>query len=401
VKMLIDKLCEKNDSKIVLLVVDGVGGIQGEKGCTELQTAKTPNLDDLAKKSVCGVMDPICKGVTPGSGPSHLALFGYDPVKNNVGRGALAACGINFPLKHGDLCARINFATVDSNGNVIDRRAGRISNEENQRICKKIKENVDTSDLPVEFFMETVSEHRAVVVLRGDNLLGSLEDTDPQKTGVPPLNFKGSADAAPTINVLNKLFEKLTKAISDEKKANMMLFRGFAKFAEFPSFEKRFLLNSAAIASYPMYKGLSRLVGMHVFEGCKTNEDEIKVLEEQFANFDFFYVHVKKTDSYGEDGNFDNKVHIIEEVDALIPRILALNPDVLIVTADHSTPALFKSHSWHPVPVSIYSKNARLDRCSEFNEIEFAEKGGLGRFPSMEMMGLALAHAMRLKKFGA
>ncbi len=397
----IDNLCEVNDSKIVLIVMDGLGGIQGDDGKTELQAANTPNLDKLAKESVCGTMDPIIKGVTPGSGPSHLALFGYDPIKFNIGRGALSATGINFPLKHGDLCARVNFATIDSNGNVIDRRAGRISTEENQRICKKIKENIDLSEFNVEFYIETESEHRAALILRGEGLSDNITDNDPQKTGVPPLEFKGGEGAELTLKIVNKIVSEAKRILSDEPKANMLLLRGFAKYHKLPSFEERFKLKAASIAAYPMYKGLSRLVGMHVFEGCKTLEDEISLLEKEYKNFDFFYVHVKKTDSYGEDGNFNNKVKVIEEMDSLLPRIIDLNPDVIVVTADHSTPSALKGHSWHAVPVCLWSKYARKDRCEVFNEIEFAEKGGLGRFPSVELMGLMLAHALRLKKYGA
>lgn len=397
----IDQLCDRNESKIVLLVMDGLGGIQNEKNQTELESARTPNLDKLAQDSICGVMDPIMKGVTPGSGPSHLALFGYDPIQFNIGRGALSATGINFPLKHGDLCARVNFATIDKEGNVVDRRAGRISTEENQRICKKIREGIELDEFKVEFFLETESEHRAALILRGEGLSDNVNDNDPQKTNVPPIEFEGNKEAELTVKIAKRIISECRKILHDEPKANMMLLRGFAKYHQLPSFEDRFLLRSASIASYPMYKGLSRLVGMHVFEGCKTNEDEIRLLEKEFSNFDFFYVHVKKTDSYGEDGNFANKVKVIEEVDSLLPRIRSLGPDVLVITADHSTPSPLKAHSWHAVPVCLNSKYARKDRCLVFSEVEFAEKGGLGRFPSVELMGLMLAHALRLKKFGA
>ena len=398
---ILDELAVKNDNKIVFLIMDGLGGLRmpGKAG-TELQVAKTPNLDALARESVCGLLDPILPGVTPGSGPAHFGLFGYDPVKYNIGRGVLSAAGVEFDLTDRDLAARVNFCTVDAEGNVIDRRAGRIPTELNQKLCDKILANVKVPE-GYEFFFLPEKEHRAVFILRGDNLDDRIADTDPQQTGVPPLEPKPLVpEAEATARLVKDLVEQIRRILADEHPANMILLRGFAKYRRYPSMMDRFKLKSLAIANYPMYRGIARLLGMELHPVTKDVPTQIDALEARFSEYDFFFVHVKYTDSRGEDGDFDAKVKVIEEVDALIPRIRALDPAVLVVTGDHSTPALMKSHSWHPVPVLINARLARVDLVERFDEISCIA-GGLGRQPSMNLMGLALAHAERLKKFGA
>jgi 2,3-bisphosphoglycerate-independent phosphoglycerate mutase len=398
---LIDGLIVKNETKIVFLVMDGLGGLPDAKtGLTELEAARTPNLDDLAKRSTCGLLDPIGYGITPGSGPAHLALFGYDPIKNNVGRGLLEAAGINFPMTENDLLIRINFATMDERGRIIDRRAGRIDTGTNQKICKKLQKYIHLN-ANVKIFVEPVKEHRALLVIRGKNLRDELEETDPQKPGHKPLPPKALIpEAKATEEILTSFLEKAQDVLSDEKKANMLLLRGYAKYRRFPSMEERFGLNALAIAGYPMYRGIARLLGMAVDESTATLEDEIRTLQQQYANFDFFFLHVKPTDSRGEDGNFTGKVKVIEQVDAVISRILELKPDVLVVTGDHSTPAAMASHSWHPVPVVLSAHTCRPDTVEHFGE-RYCIYGGLGRIPMVHLMGLALAHAGRLEKFGA
>ncbi|HVO67476.1 MAG TPA: 2,3-bisphosphoglycerate-independent phosphoglycerate mutase, partial [Syntrophales bacterium] len=354
----------------------------------------------LAKKSVCGLLDPIGYGITPGSGPAHFALFGYDPVKNNIGRGILEAAGIDYSMTERDLLIRINFATIDKNGIVIDRRAGRIDNDTNKRICKKLQENIrEMSD--VEVIFEPVKEHRALLVLRGDGLCEEIQETDPQKTGLPALPPKAMVqDAEETAIILQRLIDKAKGVLADESKANMMLLRGYSRYRRYPYIGERFGLNALAIASYPMYRGIARLLGMVIGAQPADIKEEIVALRENYANYDFFFVHVKPTDSRGEDGNFDAKVKVIEEVDSLIPLVTELNPDVLVVTGDHSTPAALASHSWHPLPVILYSETCRPDRVEKFGERDCIY-GGLGRMPMVHLMGLALAHAKRLEKFGA
>lgn len=398
---LIGSLIVKSDTKIVFLIMDGLGGLPDAKtGLTELEAARTPNLDDLAKRSTCGLLDPIGYGITPGSGPAHLALFGYDPIKNNVGRGMLEAAGINFPMTEKDLLIRINFATMDKKGLIIDRRAGRIDTKTNQRICRKLHEHIHLGG-GVKFFIEPVKEHRALLVVRGEDLRDELEETDPQKTGLIPLPPKAIIpEAKATEEILTAFLEKSKHILSNEKKVNALLLRGYARYRRFPSMEKRFGLNALAIAVYPMYRGIARLLGMAVDESPTTLEDEIRALERQYAAFDFFFIHVKPTDSRGEDGRFAEKAKVIEQVDALIPRIIELKPDVLVVTGDHSTPAAMASHSWHPVPVVLSAHTCRPDRVERFGERDCVY-GGLGRIPMVHLMSLALAHAKRMGKFGA
>jgi len=397
----IDKLVVKNDTKIIFLIMDGLGGLpMGGRDKTELETAKTPNMDALAKRSICGLLDPVGYGITPGSGPAHFALFGYDPVKNNIGRGILEAAGIDYPMTERDLLIRINFATIDKAGVIIDRRAGRIDNDTNKRICRKLQENIRKIS-NVEVIFEPVREHRALLVLRGDRLCENIQETDPQKTGLSALPPKALVpEAEETAILLQSLIDKARGVLADESKANMMLLRGYSRYRRYPYINERFGLNALAIAGYPMYRGIARLLGMVIGPQPVSIEEEISALRKNYEKYDFFFVHVKPTDSRGEDGNFDAKVKVIEEVDSLIPLVTELNPDVLVVTGDHSTPAALASHSWHPLPVLLYSATCRPDGVERFGERDCI-CGGLGRMPMVYLMGLALAHARRLEKFGA
>jgi 2,3-bisphosphoglycerate-independent phosphoglycerate mutase len=398
---LIDRLATAGTTKIVFLVMDGLGGLPAPGGTeTELEAARTPHLDALARGGVCGLLDPVGYGITPGSGPAHFALFGYDPVRNNIGRGILEGAGIDYPMTEQDLLIRVNFATTDKDGLVTDRRAGRIDNDTNRRVCAKLQGGVRLQS-KVPFFFEPVKEHRALLVLRHESLRDEIEETDPQRTGKPPLPPRATApEAAGTEAVLTELVAEARRVLQDEERANAILLRGYAKYRKFPGLAERFKLNPLAIAAYPMYRGIARLLGMNVHPPTETIAEEFEALRASFDRHDFFFVHVKPTDSRGEDGNFDAKVKVIEEVDALLPRVLELKPDVLVVTGDHSTPATLSGHSWHPVPVLLAAKTCRPDRVERFGERDCIQ-GGLGRLPMVNLMALALAHAGRLEKFGA
>ena len=398
----IDDLVIENDSKIVYLIIDGLGGLPMEgRGGTELQIAKTPHLDALAECSICGLLDPISPGITPGSGPSHFALFGYDPLESNIGRGILEAAGIDFPLTSKDIVARINYATVNNEGIITDRRAGRISSEENHRICAKLEKNINLGS-DMEVLVKPVKEHRAVLVIRSEKLEeGDITDTDPQREGLAPLPPHAlNPQSENTVKYVESFLNQSSKILSDEPEANAVLLRGFAKHRVYRSLQKRFKLKPLAIATYPMYKGIARLLGMKVLDDLVTLDDEIEAFKENYDKYDFFYLHVKQTDSRGEDGDFEAKVKVIEEVDRVIPQITQITPDVLVVTGDHSTPAKLKSHSWHTLPVLINSRFARVDEVKKFDEISCAQ-GGLGRIATIHLMSLSLAHALRLTKFGA
>jgi len=363
----INTLVKSSDSKIVFLVIDGLGGLPSKpSGKTELEAAKTPYLDTLAKEGICGLHQPIGAGITPGSGPSHLAFFGYDPVKYQIGRGVLSALGVDFDLQPQDIAARGNFCTIDETGIVADRRAGRISSEKNRQLCEMLGQ-IKIPD--VEIFVRTVKEHRFLLVLRGQDLSGDISDTDPHGTGKKPLDVKSRyPEARKSINIVNGFIEKAKEILSKQQQANMVLFRGFAKLPQWPSFTDVFGLKAAAIAGYPMYKGLAKLLGMEVLKTDPEIENELQTLKKHWSDFDFFYVHVKATDSAGEDGNFDKKVNVIEQVDAVIPKLRRLEPEVIVVTGDHSTPAAMRFHSWHPVPVVLWSNYCRADSVNEFNE---------------------------------
>lgn len=389
----------KNGSKIVMLVADGLGGLpQTPGGPTELEKANTPNLDALARQGICGGSIPVKPGISPGSGPGHLGLFGYDPLQYLIGRGALEATGIGFELQEGDVAIRCNFCTIDAEGNITDRRAGRIPTEESAPLARKLR---NLSIPGVEVFVEPVKEHRFVVVFRGEGLGGHVADTDPQATGVPPLEPVATApDSEKTVEVAKQFIKQAREMLADEQKANCLTLRGVSAKPNPPSYEQVYGLKAAAIAVYPMYKGLARLVGMDVIGNAQTLGEQMDVLEANWQNYDFFFIHFKYTDSTGEDGDFDAKVKKTEEVDTCVPRIMSLQPDVFICTGDHSTPSMLKSHSWHPVPTLLVAKNCRTDACESFGEKECL-RGGLGQFEAKYLMPLALANAERLGKFGA
>jgi 2,3-bisphosphoglycerate-independent phosphoglycerate mutase len=385
--------------KILLLVMDGLGGLPMEPGGpAELEAAHTPNLDALARDSICGLSQPVGPGITPGSGPGHLALFGYDPLRYEIGRGVLEACGIGFPLQKDDLAARGNFCTVDSEGRIVDRRAGRIPTEKGAELVAMLRQIT----LPgLEIFVEPVREYRFVLVIRGQGLVAELTETDPQQLGVPPLPVETlSPQAEATAALVNKWIARAQKILADQHPANMVLLRGLSKEPGLPQMGDIYGLHPAAIATYPMYRGVAQLVGMDVLPTGDTIEDEIATLRAHWDKYDFFYFHVKKTDSAGEDGDFARKVSIIEHVDQVLPELLALKPAVVIVTGDHSTPALLKSHSWHPVPALLWSPHCRSDEVAQFGE-RACMRGGLGTFPAVNLLPLAMANALRLTKYGA
>jgi len=392
-------LLKKNDKKIVLLVMDGLGGLPKEKGGkTELEAAESPNLDALATESECGLHTPIDFGITPGSAPGHLSLFGYSPIDFPIGRGVVAAMGIGFPLQAGDVAARVNFATIDEKGSITDRRAGRIPTER----CAELCELLASIKIPgIELFIKPVMDYRAVVVFRGKDLSDHVQDTDPQAVGVKPLKPKPiSKKGGKTAHVAAEFIAEAGKRLSDQAPANFVLTRGFAELPHIPSMQELFGLKPVAMPIYPDYKGISRLVGMDVVEGLNDLDHQATALRDQWDQYDFFFLHHKYTDSTGEDGNYDAKVSEIEKFDAFVPRITALKPDVLIVTGDHSTPSVMKSHSHHPVPFLIHADQIRPDGVREFGERACAT-GLWNVIPGRLLIRLALAYADKLAKYGA
>jgi 2,3-bisphosphoglycerate-independent phosphoglycerate mutase len=396
---LIKPLVVANTTKIVMLSLDGLGGLpRPETGKSEMETARIPNLDRLASEGACGLLRHVAPGITPGSGPGHLGLFGYDPLEYLVGRGVLEALGIEFDLRAGDLAARGNFCTIDGAGLITDRRAGRISTE----LCVKLTERLRTIQLPgVELIVEPVKEHRFVLVLRGPGLGGRLSETDPQALGKAPLPVHAlDAESKRAAELVNTFVDRARALLADAAPANMVLLRGFDRLPDLPRFPEVFGMRAAAIAAYPMYRGLAKVVGMDVVKTGATFADEIATLKEHWQSYDFFFVHYKDTDKAGEDGDFDAKVAALERFDALIPDVEALRPDVLVVSGDHATPSILAAHGWQPVPVLVRSAYSGADPVRAFNERACAT-GTLGTMPAQQLMPLVMANALRLTKFGA
>ncbi|MGH2588560.1 MAG: 2,3-bisphosphoglycerate-independent phosphoglycerate mutase [Dehalococcoidia bacterium] len=397
--VLLNEIVIPGTSKILLLVMDGLGGLPHlATGRTELEQADTPHLDVMARDSICGLTIPVAPGVTPGSGPGHLALFGYDPIANNIGRGVLEAVGIDFELDPSDVAARGNFCTVDADGVITDRRAGRVPTEISTELCKQLA----AITLPgVQTFVEPVREHRFVLVLRGEGLSDRLTGTDPNREGVPPLAVQPLApEAAQSAELVNRWIVEAKATLAGRERANMVMVRGFAKYPTMPSMWDRYKLKAAAIAIYPMYRGLAKLVGLTPLPGGSSFEEEIETVRRHWNDFDFFFVHYKPTDAAGEDGDYHHKVEALEALDKLLPRLTELEPDVFMVGGDHSTPAIMAAHSWHPVPFMLRSKWCRADRADEFNE-PACQLGSLGTFPATQALSLAMAHAGRFTKYGA
>lgn len=478
---LLARLAQRNDRRIVLLVLDGVGDLRTDpQPRTPLEEARTPNLDRLAARSSLGRLVPAGAGVTPGSGPGHLALFGYEPTspEADIGRGVLEALGLGLDIAPDAVVARGNFATVDGEGLLVDRRAGRIPTAEGRRICALLARRIEAAGGVlgdgIEVEVHPGEAYRFVLVFRAVDgtppLDARLADTDPQQPGVPPLPLESSTavesagssspdtdpqprraaspleaaaaagsagssasvtdpqprraespldgyadsgaasgdppdgrddqSARQTARRLAPAIDLLQAELRDEDRANAFLLRGFSKLPALRGVGELYGLRAAALAGYPLYRGVAKACGMEVVDCGKTFGEALDRLEERWADFDYFFLHVKGTDMAGEDGDPAAKTAAIEEVDALLPRLLGLGPDVLAITGDHSTPAPMKAHSWHPVPVLLRSANCFVDECSRFTETE-ATRGAIGTLPASDLMGLLLANAGKLQKFGA
>jgi 2,3-bisphosphoglycerate-independent phosphoglycerate mutase len=383
----------------MLLVLDGLGGYRTAERGSELTEARTPNFDRLAWEGSLGLHDPVTRGITPGSGAGHLGLFGYDPLQYEIGRGALSAAGIGFELRPGDVAARVNFCTLAADGTIADRRAGRLPTEEAAEICALLRRKVRLEG--AEFFLEPEREHRGLFVLRGEGLGHELTDTDPQKEGVAPLDPEGrTPEAKRTAELAARFLEQARALLAGRERGNFLLLRGFDTHKELPRFPDRYRVRALAIAAYPMYLGISRLLGFETHKVDGAAPEEVDALAGLLPGHDFVFMHVKKTDSAGEDGDFERKVAAIEEVDALVPSILSAGVEVLAVTGDHSTPAQMAAHSWHPVPVLLWGGTAAADGLPGFDEVH-CRQGSLGRFDARHLLPQLLAAAGRLAKYGA
>ncbi|MET0626861.1 MAG: 2,3-bisphosphoglycerate-independent phosphoglycerate mutase [Acidimicrobiia bacterium] len=392
-------LVQPADTKILLIVLDGLGGYADAEHGTELEEATTPHLDQLAREGISGLVDPVGPGITPGSGPGHLGLFGYDPEQFELGRGALSAAGLDFELGAGDVAARGNLATLDADGLITDRRAGRLPDAEAREVVELLQASVNVPG--VEVFFRHEREHRVLVVLRGPGLDPRLSDTDPQHTGAPPLAVEAlDPEAKRTADLLVELDAQVRLALASHPKANVVLLRGFDTPRELPSFEQRYGLRAAAVAIYPMYRGISRLLGMDVLGRPADLDEQLAIMRDSWNDYDYFFLHHKYTDSAGEDGDRARKIAAIESLDAYVPQLRDLGPDVIAVSGDHSTPSQMAAHSWHPVPALLWSERCGRDEVEQFGE-KWCLRGGLGMRPTKDLMAFMLANAGRLAKYGA
>jgi 2,3-bisphosphoglycerate-independent phosphoglycerate mutase len=392
-------LVQPATSKILLVVLDGLAGYATAERGTELEEAETPNLDGLAAAGMTGLLDPVGPGITPGSGPAHLSLFGYDPFDYHLGRGALSAAGLDVHLNPGDVAARGNLATLDEQGIITDRRAGRVPDLEALEVVRLLNEGVRIPGVDIQFVHE--AQHRVLVVLRGADLDPHVDDTDPQVTGVEPLHPMAQARSAThTAEVVAELDRQARSILAEQPKANSILLRGLDSHRQLPTVQERYGLRAAAVAIYPMYRGIGRLVGMDVVGPPATIDEQILLLKEHWDDYDLFFFHHKPADSAGEDGDFDAKVAAIEALDVVVPQLMAMNPDVVAVTGDHATPSQMAAHSWHPVPVLLHGERVGRDAVERFGE-RHCLQGALGRRPARELMPIMLNVAGRLAKYGA
>lgn len=397
---MLKSLAVENSTKIVLLVLDGLGGIPSTGGLTELEAASKPNLDMIASRGEMGLLEMVDVGITPGSGPGHLSLFGYDPREHFIGRGILETLGAGAVVLPGEICARGNFCLWGDGDVILDRRAGRIDTDTSSRLVERLSTSIsDVEGVKVRFYPGM--EHRFAVALSGEGLNDRVTDADPQFDGAAMVWSRPTEPLGTrTANVINALIRKVREALFSEKKASGCLLRGVSGTPEIPLLPELYRIRPAAVATYPMYKGLARIVGMDVVEAGKTVESLFQAVKREWDSYDFFFVHVKYTDSRGEDGDFEAKREVIERVDRIVPEILSLEPDVFVVTGDHSTPAVMGRHSWNPSPFLLFSSFVRPDGAGSFGE-RICARGSLGLMPGYKLMGLMLAHAGRLGKYGA
>ncbi|MFO7591121.1 MAG: 2,3-bisphosphoglycerate-independent phosphoglycerate mutase [Acidimicrobiia bacterium] len=395
----LSSLHQPAQSKLLLVVMDGLGGYADADRGTELEDATTPNLDALASEGISGLCEPVGPGITPGSGPGHLGLFGYDPLQFELGRGALSAAGLDFELGAGDLAARGNLCTIAPDGTISDRRAGRLPDDDARRVVELLQERVRLDG--VEVFFRHEREHRCLVVLRGPDLDPRISDTDPQHTGVPPSEPVALApESTRSATLIADVATQVRTVLADEPRANGLLLRGFDTHRELPGFPERYGLRAAAVAVYPMYRGIARLLGMDVLGHAKGLEDQLGILADAWSDYDYFFLHHKGTDSAGEDGDRARKIAAIEALDAVVPDLRRLGPDVIAVTGDHATPSQMAAHSWHPVPTLLWSARSGRDRAEQYGE-RHCLGGGLGQRPLKDLMALMLANGGRLQKYGA
>ncbi|MCK4443355.1 MAG: 2,3-bisphosphoglycerate-independent phosphoglycerate mutase [Thermoplasmata archaeon] len=405
--------------KILLIILDGMAdrpvAVLGSK--TPLQAANTPNMDWFAKNGMCGQMDPIAPGVRPGSDTSHLAILGYNPHEVYTGRGPFEAAGVGLPMEHGDIAFRCNFGTIDADGTVRDRRAGRI-----RKGTSEIARDLDGMPIEgVKVIFKEATEHRAVLILRGDGLSPKVTDVDPHAVGVKYHECEAlEPEAGRTAEIVNEFVERSREILADHEvnkkrlkegdfPANIILPRGSGVFPHLDSLEERFGIRSAAICGVTLIKGICRVAGMKILDvdGATGGLDTDMIAKgkaaiEALESYDFVFLNVKAPDICGHDGDPEGKVKVAERLDMMMSFIRKeLRNDVIMaVTSDHSTPVSVRDHAGDSVPLIVYGKDIRVDEVSSYDEISVT-KGILGRIRGSDLIHILLDQSGRAEKFGS
>ncbi|ENN96071.1 cofactor-independent phosphoglycerate mutase [Methanocaldococcus villosus KIN24-T80] len=404
--------------KIIIFIIDGLGDRPNEKGETPLKIAKKPTMNRIAEEGICGLMNAIDIGIRPGSDTAHLAILGYDPYKVYTGRGPLEAFGLGLDLKEGDIAFRCNFATVDDNFIVKDRRAGRLDFE-TAKILEKEIDGLEIDGVKVIFRSKG---YRGALVLRGEGLDYMVTDADPHKDNVKVEEVKPlRKEAEKTAEILNKLLKIIYNKLKDhpvnierEKKglppANIILPRGAGIVPKVEKFYEKYKMKGAVICGTALIKGIGKMLGLDVIEVEGANGTpnsnimgKAKALLNNLDKYDFFLINVKAADEAGHDGKFELKKEIIEKIDNMLSYIFEnINKDSVyfVLTGDHSTPIEVKDHSADPVPIVIWGKSVRKDDVKEFDEFACA-KGGLHWIKGEHVMRILLDLTNRNEKFGA
>jgi 2,3-bisphosphoglycerate-independent phosphoglycerate mutase len=412
--------------KAILFIVDGMADrpVKELNWKTPLEAARKLSLDQIAKAGICGMVDPIAPGTPPGSDAATLALLGYDALKVYSGRGALEALGSGVKVQPGDVAFRCNFATISQKSVVLDRRAGRISNEDATRLARSLSKVKLGKSLNADFLFKNTIQHRAVLTLKGPKLSTAVSDSDPEKVGEKVLQVKpldNSSEAKSTAKILNELlreFQKVLKnyPVNEERikhglpPANIILCRGAGTIPNLKLLSEIYGVKAVCIAAAPLVRGVCRVAGMKlVYVKGATGTPQTDYMAKARAavqalkSCDLVLLHVKAADVASHDGKAKQKIEVIENIDRMAGYLLdkvCLDSTYLAVTADHTTSTVTGNHEGDPVPIAIIGPYVRRDDTKEYNERSCA-KGGLGRIRGLDLMPILMNFLGKAEKFGA
>lgn len=412
--------------KAVLVIADGMADrpLKELDWKTPLEAAHKPSLNQIAKTGVCGIMDPISPGLTPGSDTATLALLGYNALKVYSGRGAFEAIGSGVNVLQGDVAFRCNFATVDNNLVVLDRRAGRISNEDASKLAESLQKIKLTKHSDAVFLFKNTIQHRAALVIRGPKLSTAVSDSDPEKIGEKASEIKPldkSPEAKLTAGILNELMQKFHEVLKQHPvnkervrrglpPAFIILCRGAGTIPNIKSLSQKYDISATCIGAAPLIRGVCKAAGMKLIDvkgATGTPQTDLtakaKATVQALKTNDFVLLHVKATDVASHDGNIKQKIELIEKIDSMLGYTLNninSSSSYLAVTADHTTSSITRDHEGDPVPIAITGPYVRRDDVEEYDERTCA-KGGLNRIRGLDLMPILMNLIGKTKKFGA